>query len=79
MANADLWIRGQSRVGPTQGEEIFQPPFSHGDSIEGDFPSLEGGEQTARYMRFTDLNEIAAKEDELRRIVVAWCEQKDAG
>lgn len=53
--------------------------FHTGASIEGDFPSLEGGEQTARYMRLADLDDVAAKEAELRRIVVAWCDQKDAG
>ena len=53
--------------------------FHTGALIEGDFPSLEGGEQTARYVRFADLEEVASKEGELRRIVVAWCEQKDAG
>lgn len=53
--------------------------FHTGASIAGDFPSLDGGEQTARYMRFTDLDDDAGKEAELKRIVVAWCDQKDAG
>ncbi len=53
--------------------------FHTGASINGEFPSLEGGEQVARYMRFADLGDVAAKEAELKRIVVAWCDQKDAG
>ena len=53
--------------------------FHTGASIEGDFPSLEGGEQVARYMRFSDLDDVAAKEGELRQVVAAWCDQKDAG
>ena len=53
--------------------------FHTGASIRGDFPSLDGGEAVARYMRFADMSEVEAKADELRRIVVAWCDQKDAG
>lgn len=53
--------------------------FHTGASIAGDFPSLEGGEAVARYMRFADLDEVRSKGDELRRVIVAWCDQKDAG
>lgn len=53
--------------------------FHSGASIKGDFPSFEGGEAVARYMRFADMSEVEAKADELRRVVVAWCNQKDAG
>lgn len=47
--------------------------FHTGAAIKGDFPSLEGGERVARYMRIADLDEVAAKEAELKRIVIAWC------
>jgi hypothetical protein len=52
--------------------------FHTGASIEGDFPSLEGGEAVARYMRFSSLDDVKAKKAELVRIVRAWCDQKDA-
>ena len=51
--------------------------FHTGASIKGDFPSLEGGEAVARYMRFANMDDVNAKAEELRRIVVAWCDQKD--
>jgi uncharacterized protein YdhG (YjbR/CyaY superfamily) len=53
--------------------------FHTGASIEGDFPSLEGGKDTSRLMKFTDLADVKAKSTELKRIVKAWCDQKDAG
>jgi hypothetical protein len=53
--------------------------FHTGASISGDFPSLEGGEAVARYMRFTDLADCQGKAGELRRLVVAWCDQRDEG
>jgi hypothetical protein len=53
--------------------------FHTGASIKGSFPSLEGGEAVARYMRFSDLADVKAKAAELSRIVIAWCEQRDAG
>jgi hypothetical protein len=51
--------------------------FHTGASIKGKFPSLEGGEAVARYMRFADMDEVEKKAAELKRIVVAWCDQKD--
>ena len=52
--------------------------FHTGASIKGKFPSLEGGEAVARYMRFADAADVDAKSAELKKIVVAWCDQKDA-
>jgi len=37
---------------------------------------LEGGGDTARYMRFTDISEVEAARDELAAIVNAWCESR---
>lgn len=53
--------------------------FHTGASIAGDFPSLEGGKDTSRMMKFADLADVKEKSAELRRIVKAWCDQKDAG
>ena len=50
--------------------------FHTGASIPGDFPSLEGGGGTARYMRFEDAADCAAKTAELQSVVRAWCEMK---
>ncbi|MCB1498431.1 MAG: DUF1801 domain-containing protein [Bauldia sp.] len=52
--------------------------FHTGAKIAGDFPSLEGGEAVARYMRFTSVAEVKTKAGELKRIVKAWCDQRDA-
>ena len=53
--------------------------FHTGASIKGDFPSLEGGKETGRFMKFADLADVKAKSAELKRLVKAWCDQKDAG
>lgn len=52
--------------------------FHTGAKIPGDFPNLGGGGATARYMTFRDLDEVAARRDELLAIVDAWCTWKDA-
>lgn len=51
--------------------------FHTGASIEGDYPSLEGGKDTSRFMKFADLADVEAKSVELQRLVRAWCDQKD--
>ncbi len=53
--------------------------FHTGASIKGDFPSLEGGKDTSRFMKFAYLAEVKAWSAELKRLVKAWCDQKDAG
>jgi hypothetical protein len=53
--------------------------FHQGASIKGDFPSLEGGKDMGRLMKFASLADVEAKSDELRRLVKAWCDQRDAG
>jgi hypothetical protein len=50
--------------------------FHTGASIPGDFPSLQGGGGTARYMRFEDEADCKAKSAELQAVVRAWCELK---
>jgi uncharacterized protein YdhG (YjbR/CyaY superfamily) len=53
--------------------------FHTGASIVGEFPSLEGGKDTSRMMKFVDLADVKAKSGELKRLVKAWCDQRDAG
>ena len=48
--------------------------FHTGASIPGDHPRLEGGGETARYVRFSDLAEVETARAELEAIVDAWCE-----
>jgi hypothetical protein len=50
--------------------------FHTGGSIPGDHPRLIGGGDTARYMKFADLDEVEAAAPELRAIVAAWCESR---
>lgn len=50
--------------------------FHTGASIPGSFPRLEGGGDTARYMKFSDLDDVRAASDELRKIVAAWCDSR---
>ncbi|RPH35835.1 MAG: DUF1801 domain-containing protein [Chloroflexi bacterium] len=52
--------------------------FHEGASIPGDHPHLDGGGDHARYMRIADLAEAEATADELRSIVRAWCDARDA-
>jgi hypothetical protein len=40
-----------------------------GASIPGDFPTLQGGSGTARFMRFEDQADCLAKASELQAIV----------
>jgi hypothetical protein len=47
--------------------------FHTGASISGDHPRLEGGGETARYMRFAGPADVEAAAPDLRRIVDAWC------
>jgi len=47
--------------------------FHTGASIAGKHPRLEGGGDTARYMRFADLAEVEDAADEIRAVVAAWC------
>ncbi len=50
--------------------------FHTGASIPGDHPRLEGGGETARYMKFADLDDVAAAAGELSAVVAAWCDSR---
>lgn len=50
--------------------------FHTGASIPGEHPRLEGGGDTARYMKFEDLDDVNRGESELRAVVSAWCDSR---
>ena len=50
--------------------------FHSGASIPGDHPRLEGGGDTARYMKFDDLEEVESARPDLVAVVNAWCESR---
>ena len=51
--------------------------FHTGASIPGNHPRLEGGGDTARYMKFADIDDVEATRDALLAIVDAWCTSRD--
>lgn len=51
--------------------------FHTGASIPGRHPRLEGGGETARYMKFADLAEVEEAADDIRAIVAAWCARNE--
>lgn len=50
--------------------------FHTGASIPGVYSRLEGGGETARYMKFVDLADVESAADEIRSVVGAWCESR---
>lgn len=51
--------------------------FHTGKTIPGNFSSLEGDASAARTMKVKDMDDLAAKKDELIAIVRIWCEMMD--
>jgi hypothetical protein len=51
--------------------------FHTGVTIPGDHPRLEGGGDTARYMRFADIAEVEGAAGEIRAVVAAWCSRNE--
>jgi hypothetical protein len=51
--------------------------FHTGASIPGEYPSLSGTGNVARYMQFADVADLEAKTPELQSIVAAWCAMKE--
>lgn len=51
--------------------------FHTGASIPGVHPILEGGGDTARYMRLPDLEFVERHRSELEAVVRAWCDARD--
>lgn len=52
--------------------------FHTGASIPGEHARLEGGGNTARYMKFADLSDVEGAADELRAVVDAWCSSRSS-
>jgi hypothetical protein len=50
--------------------------FHTGASIPGEHPRLEGGGETARYMKFADLAAVESAADEIRAVVASWCNSR---
>jgi hypothetical protein len=50
--------------------------FHTGASIPGDHPRLEGGGDTARYMKFADLDDVESARADLEAVVEAWCRSR---
>jgi hypothetical protein len=52
--------------------------FHAGATIPGDHPILQGGGDTARYVRLPDAATIARETPALQAVARAWCDAKDA-
>jgi hypothetical protein len=59
-----------------QAKRYVSLMFHTGAQIPGEFPSLQGGGETTRYMQFADEGDVGGKQDELQAIVRAWCKMK---
>ena len=62
-----------------QAKQFVSLMFHQGGKIPGSFPFLEGGGETARYMRFSSAADVEAKRSDLEAVVRAWCEWKENG
>jgi hypothetical protein len=52
--------------------------FHAGASIPGEHPILEGGGDTARYVRLPDVAAVERLRPQLEAVVRAWCDSRDA-
>lgn len=50
--------------------------FHTGASIPGHHLRLEGGGETARYMKFTDLADVNQAKPDIEAVVAAWCDSR---
>src|SRR5437879_9948795 len=55
------------------GKKVVTLMFNRGARIKGRFPHLEGDGPSARFMRFADEKEVAARANELTEVAKAWC------
>jgi len=55
------------------GKKTVTLMFNRGARIKGRFPHLEGAGPSARFMRFADEKEVAARARELAEVARAWC------
>jgi hypothetical protein len=59
-----------------QAKAFVSLMFHRGADIPGEFPSLQGGGDTARYMRIEDEADLERQAADLQGAVRAWCEMK---
>ena len=52
--------------------------FHTGASIPGEHPILEGGGDTARYVRLDDLAAVERQRPALEAVVRSWCDAREA-
>jgi uncharacterized protein YceH (UPF0502 family) len=55
-------------------QKVVELMFNRGARIPGTYRFLEGAGPSARHMRFADMTEVEAKTQELRNLVVVWCD-----
>jgi hypothetical protein len=60
-----------------QARKFVSLMFHTGARIPGQFPSLQGGGDTTRYMQFAGAADVEAKRPELQAVVRAWCDERD--
>src|SRR5687767_8096990 len=59
-----------------QAKQFVSLMFHRGADIPGEYPSLSGTGDVARYMRFEDVADVLKLTGELQSIVRAWVEMK---
>ena len=59
-----------------QAKQYVSLMFHRGADIPGEYPSLSGSGNVARYMQFKDTIEVERLKPELQSIVRAWCAMK---
>ena len=59
-----------------QAKAFVSLMFHRGADIPGEYPSLSGSGNVARYMQFADVASVEKLKPELQAIVRAWCELK---
>lgn len=52
--------------------------FHTGAQIPGSHPLLEGGGDTARYAKFSSVEDVEANREALQSIIDAWCQLRDS-
>ena len=60
------------------GAKTVNVMFNRGARIKGRFPHLEGDGPSARFMRFADAAEVAARAKELTQVARTWCAMTSA-
>ena len=76
MEVADVHLQRQYRQHQSSRKETHQPDVSPGCKDPGTYPGLEGGGDTARYLKFENEDDLAAKTDELTAVVKGWIDWK---